>query len=41
MPKDLDGQPRTGTADVGADEYSKASAINRPLTPADVGPTSR
>ncbi|MEV0800529.1 polysaccharide lyase 6 family protein [Kribbella sp. NPDC050281] len=41
VPKDLDGQPRTGRADVGADEYSTASAINRPLTPSDVGPASR
>jgi len=38
---DLDGQPRTGKPDVGADEYNTAAPINRPLTPADVGPASR
>jgi poly(beta-D-mannuronate) lyase len=36
--RDLDGHPRTGRADVGADEYSPAAPLNRPLTPADVGP---
>ncbi len=36
--RDLDGHPRTGQADVGADEYSPAAPLNRPLTPADVGP---
>ncbi|MEV4260620.1 polysaccharide lyase 6 family protein [Kribbella sp. NPDC049584] len=39
--RDLDDHPRIGTADVGADEYSKATPRNRPLEPADVGPASR
>jgi poly(beta-D-mannuronate) lyase len=38
--RDLDDQPRTGRADVGADEYSTA-APRHPLTPADVGPASQ
>lgn len=33
---DMDGQMRV-TADVGADEYSAASGLNRPLTSGDVG----
>lgn len=37
---DLDGQPRSGSKDKGADEYSTASAPNRPLTTADVGPNA-
>jgi poly(beta-D-mannuronate) lyase len=36
--RDLDGNPRSGKADVGADEYSTATPTNRPLTPSDVGP---
>jgi poly(beta-D-mannuronate) lyase len=36
--EDMDGQPRTGTADVGADELSTAPVKRRPLTAADVGP---
>ncbi|TDD29793.1 lyase precursor [Kribbella turkmenica] len=36
--RDVDGHPRTGRADVGADEYSPSAPLNRPLTPADVGP---
>lgn len=35
--RDVDGNPRTGKADVGADEYSTATPTSRPLTPADVG----
>jgi hypothetical protein len=35
---DMDGQPRMGAADVGADERSSAPVIRRPLTPAEVGP---
>jgi poly(beta-D-mannuronate) lyase len=35
---DLDGQARTAPYDVGADEYSTAQPIRRPLTAADVGP---
>ena len=38
---DLDGQPRSGPRDVGADEASSAPTLNRPLTPADVGPGAR
>ena len=35
---DMDGQPRSGTADIGADEYSSASVIRRPLNTNGVGP---
>ncbi|MFF1822820.1 polysaccharide lyase 6 family protein [Kribbella sp. NPDC058245] len=35
---DLDGDRRTGRADVGADEYSRRPYCRRPLTPGDVGP---
>jgi poly(beta-D-mannuronate) lyase len=35
---DMDGQPRNGTPDIGADEYSNAPIIHRPLTTTDVGP---
>ncbi|MBT4482736.1 MAG: hypothetical protein HOC71_03555 [Candidatus Latescibacteria bacterium] len=48
--KDMDGQerdinselprPAEWFVDVGADEYSDAPIINRPLTPGDVGPNS-
>lgn len=38
--RDLDDQPRTGRADVGADEYSPAAPHHHPLTPSDVGPHS-
>jgi len=39
--KDLDGQPRDGKKDVGADEYSPdPKTRRRPLTPADVGPAA-
>lgn len=38
---DQDGQPRAGKKDKGADEYSAAPAVARPLTPADVGPASK
>ncbi len=37
---DLDGQSRSGTKDVGADEFSTAPVIRRPLTTADVGPNA-
>jgi poly(beta-D-mannuronate) lyase len=37
---DLDGHPRSGTKDVGADEFSTAPVIRRPLTTADVGPNA-
>lgn len=36
---DMDGQPRTGTFDVGADEFSLASIVRIPLTADDVGPS--
>jgi poly(beta-D-mannuronate) lyase len=35
---DMDGQPRIGMKDVGADEFSTAPIKLRPLTSADVGP---
>ena len=38
---DQDGQPRAGKKDKGADEFSTAPVIARPLTPSDVGPASR
>jgi Chondroitinase B len=37
---DLDGHSRSGTKDVGADEFSTAPVIRRPLTTADVGPNA-
>jgi poly(beta-D-mannuronate) lyase len=37
---DLDGQARSGTKDVGADESSTAPVIRRPLTTANVGPNA-
>jgi poly(beta-D-mannuronate) lyase len=37
---DLDGQPRSGAKDVGADEVSSATATRRALSPSDVGPTA-
>jgi poly(beta-D-mannuronate) lyase len=37
---DLDGQARTAPYDVGADEYSTAAPVRRPLTSADVGPSA-
>lgn len=38
---DMDGQRRTNTVDVGADEYVPASVLTqRPLTSADVGPAA-
>lgn len=35
---DMDGQDRSGSPDVGADEYSTADVTRTPLTAADVGP---
>ncbi len=35
---DMQGQPRDANPDVGADEYSNATPLRRPLTAADVGP---
>jgi poly(beta-D-mannuronate) lyase len=40
LTQDMDGQPRTGTPDIGADELSTAPVERRPLTPADVGPSA-
>ena len=37
---DIDGHSRSANRDVGGDEYSTASVINRPLTVADVGPNA-
>jgi poly(beta-D-mannuronate) lyase len=38
LTEDMDGQPRTGKLDVGADEFSSAPVVRRPLMPSDVGP---
>lgn len=35
---DFDGQPRIGLFDVGADEYSTATIVRKPLEAGDVGP---
>ena len=35
---DMDGQPRLGVFDVGADEFSAAAIVRKPLTDQDVGP---
>ena len=35
---DMDGQPRGGIPDIGADEFSDASVARRPLNTNDVGP---
>jgi hypothetical protein len=35
---DMDGQARTATFDVGADEYGASGPLHEPLTTADVGP---
>jgi hypothetical protein len=37
---DMDGQPRTAPYDVGADERASTAVLQRPLTPAVVGPDS-
>jgi hypothetical protein len=37
---DLDGHARSGAKDVGADEFSTAPVIRRPLTTANVGPNA-
>ncbi len=37
---DIDGQPRSGKLDVGADQFSTRPVRNRMLTPADVGPAA-
>jgi hypothetical protein len=36
---DMDGQPRLGLFDVGADELSNDPVVRRPLLPGDVGPS--
>ena len=35
---DMDGQPRVALLDVGADEFSNASIVRKPLKNGDVGP---
>lgn len=35
---DMDGQPRIGLFDIGADEYSELSIVRKPLQAGDVGP---
>jgi hypothetical protein len=37
---DMDGQTRTGSRDIGADEFSGATILRRPLTTADVRPNA-
>ncbi|RPD38276.1 chondroitinase-B domain-containing protein [Chitinophaga barathri] len=37
--KDIDGHTRTSSKDVGCDERVTGNAVNRPLLPADVGPS--
>jgi poly(beta-D-mannuronate) lyase len=37
---DMDGAPRSGRKDIGADEFSRAAIRRRPLTVADVGPSA-
>ncbi len=37
---DMDGQTRTGTKDIGADEYGAAGPLREPLTTANVGPSA-
>jgi poly(beta-D-mannuronate) lyase len=37
---DMDGQPRAGVPDIGADEFSAGAILRRPLTTNDVGPNS-
>ena len=36
--EDMDGQPRTGVKDVGADELSTAPVVRHPVGPQDTGP---
>ncbi len=37
---DLDGQPRDGEPDLGADEYGTSAIVRAPLTAVDVGPAA-
>ncbi|MEN0109866.1 MAG: chondroitinase-B domain-containing protein [Planctomycetota bacterium] len=37
--EDIEGQPRSGVPDIGADEFSAASLARKPLKAGDVGPT--
>ena len=37
---DMDGQPRSGAKDKGADEFTTAQGLAKLLTPSDVGPNS-
>ncbi|QDS99963.1 polysaccharide lyase 6 family protein [Adhaeretor mobilis] len=36
---DMDGQPRIGVYDVGADEFSMSTIVRKPLSDGDVGPS--
>jgi poly(beta-D-mannuronate) lyase len=38
--QDMDGQPRAGAKDVGADQYSAGGVLHEPLTTANVGPSA-
>ncbi|MEU7645061.1 polysaccharide lyase 6 family protein [Streptomyces huasconensis] len=38
--EDIDGHPRGSARDIGADEYTTAAPLRRPLTAADVGPNA-
>jgi len=38
MTHDIEGQPRKSRPDAGADEVSRVTPLNRPLSPTDVGP---
>ncbi|MBB5118003.1 lyase precursor [Streptomyces eurocidicus] len=38
--EDIDGHPRGGSRDVGADQYATAPPVRRPLTATDVGPNA-
>ncbi|WP_271782706.1 chondroitinase-B domain-containing protein [Aquimarina algiphila] len=38
--EDIEGQPRPGTSNAGADHFSTASVRYKPLTPSDVGPNA-
>ncbi|WP_299188552.1 chondroitinase-B domain-containing protein [uncultured Aquimarina sp.] len=38
--KDIDGQPRTGSKDIGSDQYNTSATLYKPLTKNDVGPNA-
>jgi len=37
---DMDGQTRSGTKDIGADEFGASGPTREPLSPSDVGPAA-